>query len=91
MFSFLIKRLSDGANGEPRSFQEERAHNYGSGGGPKTSVRVFADLIRVGLKLQKINVTSGVQRRTAAGVVFPGCGRFGDTAARMVFPERRGP
>ena len=24
---------------------------------------------------------SGVQRRTAAGVVFPGCGRFGGTAA----------
>ena len=33
---------------------------------------------------------SGVQRRTAAGVVFPGCGRFGDTAAGMVSPEGEG-
>ena len=45
--------LSDGANGDPRSFKKERAQNSGSGGGPKTSVRFFSYLIRVGLKLQK--------------------------------------
>ena len=36
---------------------------------------------------------SGVQRRTAAWVVFQGCGRFGGTAAYaagMVFPEGEG-
>ena len=41
IFTFLNKTLSNGANGDPRSFQKERAQNSGSGGGPKTSVRFF--------------------------------------------------